>query len=88
MTESATAPDLRTFTASDGYPLHVAVWPPTPTVPAKGLVVALHGVQSHSGWYPPWVDPWPPRATWPRSPIAAAPAPTRWIGATPDRPAG
>jgi acylglycerol lipase len=52
MTESATAPDLRTFTASDGYPLHVAAWPPPPTGPAKGLVVVLHGVQSHSGWYP------------------------------------
>ena len=39
----------RTFEASDGYPLHVAVWPPTE--PVKGRVVVLHGVQSHSGWY-------------------------------------
>ena len=49
MTESATAPEVRTFSASDGYPLKIAVWPPTR--PAKGQVVVLHGVQSHSGWY-------------------------------------
>jgi len=42
-------PEARTFTASDGYPLHVAVW--RPTGPAKGQIVVLHGVQSHSGWY-------------------------------------
>lgn len=39
----------RTFEASDGYPIHVAVWPPV--VPIKGQAVVLHGVQSHSGWY-------------------------------------
>ncbi len=39
----------RTFQASDGYPFHVAVWPPT--IPACGRIVVLHGVQSHSGWY-------------------------------------
>jgi acylglycerol lipase len=39
----------RTFEASDGYPLHVAVWPASQ--PLKGQVVVLHGVQSHSGWY-------------------------------------
>jgi len=39
----------RTFEASDGYPLHIAVWPSE--APAKGQVVVLHGVQSHSGWY-------------------------------------
>ena len=49
MTEPAAAPKMRTFTASDGYPLHIAVWPPTG--PARGQVVVLHGVQSHSGWY-------------------------------------
>ncbi len=43
------APETRTFVASDGYPLHVAVW--HPAGPAKGQVVVLHGVQSHSGWY-------------------------------------
>ncbi len=40
-----------TFVASDGYPLHVAVWPAVPTHSPKGHVVVLHGVQSHSGWY-------------------------------------
>ena len=44
------ARDVRTFTASDGYPLHVAVWP-ADSARAKGQVVVLHGVQSHSGWY-------------------------------------
>jgi alpha-beta hydrolase superfamily lysophospholipase len=44
-----TTPEVRSFAASDGYPLHVAVW--RPTGPPKGLVVVLHGVQSHSGWY-------------------------------------
>src|SRR5262249_18477313 len=41
--------EVRTFVASDGYPLNVAVWPPSR--PARGQVVVLHGVQSHSGWY-------------------------------------
>jgi alpha-beta hydrolase superfamily lysophospholipase len=51
MTDPAamTAPEVRSFVASDGYPLHVATW--RPSGPAKGLVVVLHGVQSHSGWY-------------------------------------
>jgi acylglycerol lipase len=40
----------RTFTASDGYPLHVAVWP-ADGGRTKGHVVILHGVQSHGGWY-------------------------------------
>jgi acylglycerol lipase len=35
--------------ASDGYAIHVAVWP-TPGA-ARGRVVVLHGVQSHGGWY-------------------------------------
>jgi alpha-beta hydrolase superfamily lysophospholipase len=48
-TEPATAPEPRTFTASDGYPLHIAIWRPVQR--PKGLVVILHGVQSHSGWY-------------------------------------
>lgn len=38
-----------TFTASDGYPFHVASWPAVGE--SKGRVVVLHGVQSHSGWY-------------------------------------
>jgi acylglycerol lipase len=42
--------EIRTFVASDGYPLAVAVWPAT-AVPVKGQVVVIHGVQSHAGWY-------------------------------------
>jgi alpha-beta hydrolase superfamily lysophospholipase len=41
--------DDQTFTASDGYPFHVTVWPAAGT--PRGRVVVLHGVQSHSGWY-------------------------------------
>lgn len=47
MTEKG--PEIRSFIASDGYPLHVAVWPAQ--TPARGHVVVLHGVQSHGGWY-------------------------------------
>lgn len=47
--ETLTAPEARSFIASDGYPLHVAVWHPAGLT--KGNVVVLHGVQSHSGWY-------------------------------------
>ena len=43
------SPEVRSFAASDGYPIHVAVW--RPTGPVKGLAIVLHGVQSHSGWY-------------------------------------
>src|SRR5262245_39789272 len=35
--------------ASDGYPIHVAVWPTNQS--PRGRVVILHGVQSHGGWY-------------------------------------
>ncbi len=42
-------PEVRSFVASDGYPLHIAVWP-AQTEP-RGQVVVLHGVQSHGGWY-------------------------------------
>ena len=42
-------PEVRSFVASDGYPLHVALWPAA--VAARGHVVVLHGVQSHGGWY-------------------------------------
>jgi alpha-beta hydrolase superfamily lysophospholipase len=47
MTEAE--PEVRTFEASDGYPLQVAVWPAVQ--PSRGQVVVLHGVQSHGGWY-------------------------------------
>lgn len=42
-------PEIVTQTASDGYRLHVAIWPAHGQL--KGRVVVLHGVQSHSGWY-------------------------------------
>lgn len=44
-----TEPLIETQTASDGYPIHVAVWPASG--PVRGRVVVLHGVQSHGGWY-------------------------------------
>jgi alpha-beta hydrolase superfamily lysophospholipase len=47
MIESAC--EHRTFLASDSYPLHVALW--SATEPARGQIVIVHGVQSHSGWY-------------------------------------
>jgi alpha-beta hydrolase superfamily lysophospholipase len=40
----------KTFLVSDGYPVHVTVWPHD-TVRPRGQVVVLHGVQSHGGWY-------------------------------------
>ncbi len=45
----AVEPQIQIQVASDGYPLHVAVWPPS--APSRGRVVVLHGVQSHGGWY-------------------------------------
>jgi alpha-beta hydrolase superfamily lysophospholipase len=42
--------EVRTFVASDGYPLAVTVWPVVAR-PAKGQLVVIHGVQSHAGWY-------------------------------------
>ncbi len=40
--------EVETFRASDGYELHFRTWrAQTP----KADVVALHGIQSHSGWY-------------------------------------
>jgi acylglycerol lipase len=47
MTE--TSPRYEIQRASDGYAIHVAVWPATGVV--RGRVVVLHGVQSHGGWY-------------------------------------
>lgn len=43
------APRTLTQTTTDGYPIHVAVWPVEGE--PKGRVVVLHGVQSHGGWY-------------------------------------
>jgi acylglycerol lipase len=42
-------PAPRSFTASDGYDLAYRLWEPTDT--PRALVIALHGIQSHSGWY-------------------------------------
>jgi alpha-beta hydrolase superfamily lysophospholipase len=42
-------PRAETQVASDGYPIHVAVWPAPGAV--RGRLVVIHGVQSHGGWY-------------------------------------
>lgn len=41
-------PELRRFTASDGCVIHFRCWP---AEQCRGLVLAVHGIQSHSGWY-------------------------------------
>ena len=41
-------PSIRSFTASDGYQIRFRHW--TSQTP-RGIVIALHGIQSHSGWY-------------------------------------
>ncbi len=42
-------PVIESQRASDGYDLHVAVWPARGEL--KGRLVVIHGVQSHGGWY-------------------------------------
>jgi len=42
-------PRPETQTTTDGYNIHVAVWPAVGA--PRGRVVVLHGVQSHGGWY-------------------------------------
>lgn len=42
-------PEPAHFVASDGYKSAYHLW--TPSGSARGLVVALHGIQSHAGWY-------------------------------------
>ncbi len=44
-----TKPLIESQVASDGYPIHVAIWPTAE--PPKARVVVVHGVQSHGGWY-------------------------------------
>ncbi|MFM7922503.1 MAG: alpha/beta hydrolase, partial [Planctomycetaceae bacterium] len=41
-------PKLRRFTASDGCVIHFRCWP---AEQCRGVVLAVHGIQSHSGWY-------------------------------------
>ena len=41
-------PAIRTFTASDGYRIHFRHWQ---SAAPRGIVIAMHGIQSHSGWY-------------------------------------
>ena len=41
-------PSIRSFTASDGYRIHFRHWK---SQSPRGIVIALHGIQSHSGWY-------------------------------------
>ena len=43
------SPSISQWLASDGYPIHVAKW--SAASPARGVVLVLHGVQSHGGWY-------------------------------------
>lgn len=43
-------PEIRRFRASDGYDFQYRHWKPQAPTP-QGFVVALHGIQSHSGWY-------------------------------------
>src|SRR5258708_6872444 len=42
-------PQIRTYIASDGYRLHYRHW--EPAAAPRAIVVALHGIQSHSGWF-------------------------------------
>jgi alpha-beta hydrolase superfamily lysophospholipase len=42
-------PDFDEFRTSDGYRLWARHW--RPVSPPQGYIVALHGIQSHSGWY-------------------------------------
>lgn len=41
---------IKSYQASDGYRLHYRHWRPVQS-PPKARIVALHGIQSHSGWY-------------------------------------
>lgn len=42
-------PLIRTYTALDGYRIHYRHW--KPSAPPLARIVAVHGIQSHSGWY-------------------------------------
>ena len=79
-------PETRTFVASDGYPLHIAVWPAQ--AEPRGHVVVLHGVQSHGGWYHRLGRSLSRRDTPRRFPTGAARAPISAIAAIRRRRAG
>ena len=44
-------PAVETQVASDGYRIHVAVWPVAEGTTVRARVVVIHGIQSHGGWY-------------------------------------
>ena len=69
--------------ASDGYPLHVTIWPAVQ--PPRGQIVVLHGVQSHGGWYHRLGRSWPRPVMSRHFPTGVVPAPISAIGAMPDR---
>lgn len=51
MTDStSTQPGIEQFVTSDGYRHHYRHWRPARSRPTS-FIVALHGIQSHSGWY-------------------------------------
>lgn len=45
---SAVVPVIREFVASDGYRIRYRHWPSSQR---RGIVLGVHGIQSHSGWY-------------------------------------
>ena len=49
-TRTTPAAEIQGMTASDGYRVTYRHWPAC-SQPPRGYVVALHGIQSHSGWY-------------------------------------
>lgn len=47
-----TQPIIRQLTTSDGYRIHFRHWPAQAgSGECQGIVIGLHGIQSHSGWY-------------------------------------
>jgi alpha-beta hydrolase superfamily lysophospholipase len=49
MSNPDTSSTIATCAASDGYPLRYRHYPPQ--APRRGQVLAIHGIQSHGGWY-------------------------------------
>ena len=42
-------PDIQQYETSDGHRLHFRRWKAETT--CRGIIIGLHGIQSHSGWY-------------------------------------